>query len=86
MAMSIDRAPAKPSELSVPVGCRFCEQINMAYQTDIVQHGGNVCDENCRLWMDIEWNQLEIGEFSPVSAKASGFLQSVPKPQAVDLH
>ena len=56
----------------VSVRCRVREQINMAYRTDIVQCDGSFCDENCRSWMDIEWNQLEIGEFSSDSAKASG--------------
>ena len=49
----------------------------MAYQTDIVQHDGSFCDGNCRLWMDIEWNQLEIREFSLNSTKASGCRSTV---------
>ena len=48
------------------------EQINTAYLTHIVQRGGSFCDENCRSWMDIEWNQLEIREFSSDSTRASG--------------
>ena len=52
--------------------CFVHEQINTAYRTDIFQRDGSFCDENCRSWMDIEWNQLEIGEFSSDSAKASG--------------
>ena len=57
---------------TVLVRCHVHEQINTAYQTDIVQRDGSFCDENCRLWMKIEWNQLEIREFSSDSAKASG--------------
>ena len=45
--------------------------MSMAYQTDIVQCDGSFCDENCRSWMDIEWNQHEIGEFCLDSSKAS---------------
>ena len=48
------------------------EQINTAYLTHIVQRGGSFCDENCRSWIDIEWNQLEIREFSSDSTRASG--------------
>ena len=59
-------------ECSVPVQCCIHEQIDMAYRTDIVQRDGSFCNENCRSWVDIEWNQLEIGEFSSHSAKASG--------------
>ena len=59
-------------ENSVPVRCRVHEQINTAYLTHIVQRGGSFCDENCRSWMDIEWNQLEIREFSSDSTRASG--------------
>ena len=44
----------------------------MAYRTDIIQRDGSFCDEYRRPWMDIEWNQLEIGEFSSDSTKASG--------------
>ena len=59
-------------EHSVPVQCHIHEQINTAYRTKIVQGDGSFCDENCRSWMDIEWNQLEIREFFFDSAKASG--------------
>ena len=56
----------------VPVRCRVREQINVAYRTDIVQRDGSFFNENYRSWMDIEWDQLEIREFSSDSAKASG--------------
>ena len=59
-------------ECLVPVQCGVHEQINTAYQTDIIQHDGSFCDENCRSWMDIEWNQFEIEQFSSDSAMASG--------------
>ena len=59
-------------EHSVPVRCCVHEQINTAYRTDIVQHDGSFCHENCRSWMDTEWNQFEIGEFSSDRAKALG--------------
>ena len=51
---------------------RVHEQINTAYRTDIVQRDGSFCNENCRSLVDIEWNQLEIGELTSDSAKASG--------------
>ena len=59
-------------EHSVPVRCHVHEQINMAYRNDIVQCDCSFCDENCRLWIDVELNQLEIREFSSDSTKASG--------------
>ena len=58
-------------ERSVVVQCRVHEQINTAYQNKIVQRAGSFCNENCRLWMNIEWNELEIGQFSLDGAKAS---------------
>ena len=58
---------------TLPVWCCVREQINMAYQTYLVQRDGSFCNESGRLWMDIEWNQLEIGEFSSDCAKASGY-------------
>ena len=48
----------------------------MAYQTNIIQCDGSFCDENCRSWMDIEWNQLEIREKK---------FQTLHRLQAVDL-
>ena len=47
----------------------------MAYRTDIVQRGGNFCDEECKSWMDVEWSQLKL----------ENFLQTVPRLQALDL-
>ena len=64
-------------ERTVPVRCCAHEQINTAYRTDIIQRDGSFCDENCRLWVGIEWNQLEIGE---------NLLRTAPRLQAVDLH
>ena len=57
---------------SVPVQCRVYEQIIMAYRTDIVQCDASFCDEKYRSWIDVEWNQLEVGEFSSDSDEASG--------------
>ena len=47
-------------EQSEPLQCHVHEQINMVYQTNIVQCDGNFCDEKSWSWMDIEWNHLEI--------------------------
>ena len=52
--------------------CHVHEQINTAYRTNIVRRDGSFCDENCRSWINTEWNQLEIREFSSDSTKASG--------------
>ena len=44
----------------VPVRCHVHEQINMAYQINIIQCDVSFYNENCRSWMDFEWNQLDI--------------------------
>ena len=55
--------------------CCVCKQINMAYRTDIVQCDASFCDENCRSWMDIEWNQFKVRIL----------FRTTPRLQAVDL-